>query len=128
MLDDSAASPTAYDDVPGNHFAKYGSSNPIVRRLMHGFLDDFDRFVARNGAKGAYKIGCGEGHLSLRLLVAGLRMCGSDLAQWGTTLGHLQPWSTGGHADLLSRRFDVVELATPLPWTMALCSARGPGA
>ena len=127
MLDETAASPTACD-APSNHFDKYGSSNPIARRLMRGFLDDFDRFVARSGATDAYEIGCGEGHLFLRLLVAGLRMCGSDLAQWGNTLDHVQHWSTGGYADLLSRRFDVVEVATPLPWTMALCPARGPGA
>ncbi len=42
----------------------------------------------------------------------------------GNTPGHVQHWSTAGFFALLQERLDVVELCTPLPWTMALCRAR----
>jgi 2-polyprenyl-3-methyl-5-hydroxy-6-metoxy-1,4-benzoquinol methylase len=45
----------------------------------------------------------------------------SDL---GNTPGHLQRWSGRAFSELLVRRFDVVEVRNPLPWTMALCRAR----
>jgi len=42
----------------------------------------------------------------------------------GNTPGHLQHWSTLAFLDLLQDHLEVVELRTPLPWTMALCRAR----
>jgi SAM-dependent methyltransferase len=42
----------------------------------------------------------------------------------GNTPGHLQHWSTPAFLALLQRHLRVVELCTPLPWTMALCRAR----
>lgn len=201
----------AYANVPGNHYDKYGTANPLARRLMQGFLDSFDRLVGATGARDAYEVGCGEGHLSLRLLQRGIAVRGSDLETsvvdeanarvvaagfkpafaardlytltpeeagaelvvccevlehlpdparavdvlarlsrrhlvasvprepiWrvlnmargkylgdlGNTPGHLQHWSTAGFVDLLRRRFDVVEVATPLPWTMVRCTLR----
>ena len=41
----------------------------------------------------------------------------------GNTPGHLQHWSTGAFLALLQEQLEVVELRTPLPWTMALCRA-----
>lgn len=42
----------------------------------------------------------------------------------GNTPGHLQHWSTGAFLALLQEQVTVVELCTPLPWTMALCRTR----
>jgi hypothetical protein len=49
---------------------------------------------------------------------------GKYLADLGNTPGHVNHWSRGGFLDLLSRRFEIVEARTPLPWTMALCKVR----
>jgi 2-polyprenyl-3-methyl-5-hydroxy-6-metoxy-1,4-benzoquinol methylase len=45
-------------------------------------------------------------------------------SELGNTPGHLQHWSARGFVALLARRFEVVEVRNPLPWTMALCRAR----
>lgn len=51
---------------------------------------------------------------------------GRYVSRLGNTPGHLQHWSTGGFVRFLSRRFDVVEVCTPLPWTMVLARRPGP--
>jgi 2-polyprenyl-3-methyl-5-hydroxy-6-metoxy-1,4-benzoquinol methylase len=42
----------------------------------------------------------------------------------GNTPGHLNHWSKRSFAAFLGTRFELVELRSPLPWTMALCRAR----
>ncbi len=42
----------------------------------------------------------------------------------GNTPGHLQHWSRAGFLRLVADYFEVVEVRTPLPWTMALCRPR----
>ena len=42
----------------------------------------------------------------------------------GNTPGHLQHWSTPAFLALLQEHVEVIELCTPLPWTMALCRVR----
>ncbi|SFV34921.1 MULTISPECIES: methyltransferase domain-containing protein [unclassified Pseudoxanthomonas] len=49
---------------------------------------------------------------------------GKYLADWGNTPGHLNHWSRKGFLKFLGRRFDIVQVASPLPWTMALCRSR----
>ncbi|HEX2360396.1 MAG TPA: methyltransferase domain-containing protein [Solirubrobacterales bacterium] len=199
------------DEAGGNVYDKYASQNPIERRLVAGFLADFDDLVARSGARRAHEVGCGEGELALRMARAGLEVRGSDafagtveearrraeaagaeigfeckpvqeltrgddgaelvvccevlehledpeaalevlaaLAQpwliasvpreplWrglnlarfayvaalGNTPGHVQHWSKRGFRRFLERRLEIVELRSPLPWTMALCRGR----
>ena len=41
--------------------------------------------------------------------------------QLGNTPGHLGHWSKRGFIAFLSERVEVVEVRSPLPWTMALC-------
>ena len=43
------------------------------------------------------------------------------VARLGNTPGHIQHWSRGGFARLVSGYFELLEVRTPLPWTMALC-------
>lgn len=53
--------------------------------------------------------------------------CGLNLARvkyvrtWGNTPGHIQHWSKSGFISLVSNYFEVVEVKSPLPWTMLLC-------
>ncbi len=194
----------------GNHYDKYHTRNPIARRLMQGFLSDFDLLSSRVPPGDVLEVGCGEGELSIRLARKGCRVRGCDIAPevveearrraesasvevvfwaqgiqdlseaeaselviccevlehlehpdagldtlaklaspwlltsvprepiwramnmargkyldaWGNTPGHLNHWSRAGFLRFLSRRFDIVQVATPLPWTMALCRSR----
>lgn len=49
---------------------------------------------------------------------------GQYLLSLGNTPGHLQHWRSRRFLDFLQRRFDVVAIRRPLPWTMALCKPR----
>lgn len=50
---------------------------------------------------------------------------GKYIAELGNTPGHLQHWSKHGFIKLLQTRFDVQQVRSPLPWTMALCIPHG---
>jgi 2-polyprenyl-3-methyl-5-hydroxy-6-metoxy-1,4-benzoquinol methylase len=49
--------------VTGNTFDKYGSSNPVVRRLMAGFERDLDELFEAAAPSSVLDVGCGEGVL-----------------------------------------------------------------
>jgi SAM-dependent methyltransferase len=52
-------------DVPtGNTFDKYGSTNPVVRRLMAGFERTLDELFAQAAPSSVLDVGCGEGVLT----------------------------------------------------------------
>jgi SAM-dependent methyltransferase len=56
---------TSAQDVPtGNTFDKYGSSNPVVRRLMSGFHSTLDELWAKAAPESVLDVGCGEGVLT----------------------------------------------------------------
>jgi 2-polyprenyl-3-methyl-5-hydroxy-6-metoxy-1,4-benzoquinol methylase len=50
----------------GNTFDKYGSQNPLVRRLMAGFEGDLDELFNRAAPESVLDVGCGEGVLTER--------------------------------------------------------------
>jgi 2-polyprenyl-3-methyl-5-hydroxy-6-metoxy-1,4-benzoquinol methylase len=55
----------AATEVPtGNTFDKYGSQNPVVRRLMSGFQRTLDELWARAAPASVLDVGCGEGVLT----------------------------------------------------------------
>jgi 2-polyprenyl-3-methyl-5-hydroxy-6-metoxy-1,4-benzoquinol methylase len=62
----------------GNVYDKYGTRNPVERRLVGGFLADVRELVAQTGAREAHEVGCGEGELAMMLARQGLRVRGSD--------------------------------------------------
>lgn len=66
--------------VVGNTYDKYGTRNPIARRLMRGFEDSVCELVARVGPKTIHEIGCGEGYWVLRWSRLGLAVRGSDFS------------------------------------------------
>ena len=198
--------------VIGNTFDKYGSGNPIVKRLMSGFENALTRFVENAAPKSIHEVGCGEGYWATRWTHEGYRVRGTDfssevislaksyaatkghspdflevksiydvssekdsadlvvccevlehleepekalqalsrldskslilsvpseplwrilnmtrgkyLSEFGNTPGHIQHWSKSGIVNLVSRTFDIVEVVSPLPWTMIHCKRR----
>jgi 2-polyprenyl-3-methyl-5-hydroxy-6-metoxy-1,4-benzoquinol methylase len=62
-----SSAPAVGPAVPtGNTFDKYGSTNPVVRRLMGGFESALNELFARAAPASLLDVGCGEGVLTLQ--------------------------------------------------------------
>lgn len=55
-------------NVVGNVYDKYGTSNPIARRLMQGFLEAVTSLYDIANPQRVLEVGCGEGKLAQQLL------------------------------------------------------------
>ena len=78
--------------VTGNTFDKYGSTNPVVRRLMGRFERDLDELFERAAPQSLLDVGCGEGvlvHRWARHLGEG-RVVGIDLEEESIQAGWAQ--------------------------------------
>lgn len=66
----------------GNTYDKYGSTNPVVRRLMAGFERTLDGLFTLAAPRSVLDVGCGEGVLSEQWAqrLNGGRVVGIDLA------------------------------------------------
>ncbi len=69
--------------VTGNTYDKYGSTNPLVRRMMAGFERTLDEFFRTADAHSLLDVGCGEGVLVHKWaqLLEPARVVGIDLEE-----------------------------------------------
>ena len=83
---------SATAEVPtGNTYDKYGSSNPVVKRLMAGFHSTLEELFAQAAPESILDVGCGEGVLTVEWAerLGDGRVVGIDLddpklrAEWG---------------------------------------------
>ena len=73
---------TAAEVPTGNTFDKYGSSNPVVKRLMGGFHSTLDELWEKAAPSSVLDVGCGEAILTHKWAerLAPRRVVGIDLA------------------------------------------------
>jgi 2-polyprenyl-3-methyl-5-hydroxy-6-metoxy-1,4-benzoquinol methylase len=78
--------------VTGNTYDKYGSTNPLVRRLMAGFERDLDGLLDLADPGSLLDVGCGEGVLVERWArqLQGRRVVGIDLEEDSIQAGWAQ--------------------------------------
>jgi 2-polyprenyl-3-methyl-5-hydroxy-6-metoxy-1,4-benzoquinol methylase len=114
--------PTAGVDGPvvptGNTYDKYGSTNPVVRRLMAEFQLVLDELFAHAAPESVLDLGCGEGILTYRWAeqLGSRPIVGLDLedpkleAQWTTRLRDNLTFRTGDAEQLpfAGGEFDLV--------------------
>lgn len=95
----------------GNTYDKYGSTNPLVRRLMAGFEGTLEELFRRSAPTSILDIGCGEGVLTERWAseLGDGRVVGLDLPDDGLE-AH---WATRTRPNLT---FTTGDLADPLPY------------
>jgi 2-polyprenyl-3-methyl-5-hydroxy-6-metoxy-1,4-benzoquinol methylase len=69
--------------VTGNTYDKYGSSNPLVKRMMAGFERTLDELLAAAAPASLLDVGCGEGVLVHRWAqhLPAARVVGIDLQE-----------------------------------------------
>jgi ubiquinone/menaquinone biosynthesis C-methylase UbiE len=91
-LSGAAVTRDAEGTVTGNTYDKYGSTNPVVRRLMAGFERTLDELWWRAAPRSVLDVGCGEGVLTHKWAqrLGDGRVVGIDLedphlrAEWAT--------------------------------------------
>jgi SAM-dependent methyltransferase len=79
--------------VTGNTYDKYGSTNPLVKRMMAAFEGALDELFARADPRSLLDVGCGEGvlvHKWAQRLGEDRRVVGIDLEEESIQAGWAQ--------------------------------------
>jgi len=66
--------------VIGNTYDKYGSRNPIVRKLMKGYEGALNELLRLADQKSIHEVGCGEGYWSLKWMERDFQVRGTDFS------------------------------------------------
>jgi 2-polyprenyl-3-methyl-5-hydroxy-6-metoxy-1,4-benzoquinol methylase len=93
----------------GNTYDKYGSTNPVVRRLMAGFERTLDDLFAQAAPASVLDVGCGEGVLTEQWAdrIAPGRIVGIDLEDPKLSA----EWQGRRRPNLTFARMEVEQLA-----------------
>lgn len=111
-----SARPPAPTAVPtGNTYDKYGTSNPVERRIMAGFLRALDTALPPAGVTSVLEVGVGEGDVSERVRsryptasVVGVDLPDATLAaEWARRQLH-NAFASASRLPFTDRRFDLV--------------------
>lgn len=102
-------------NVAGNNYDKYGSTNPIERRMMTGFFDSLDAMLAGLTPRTVVEVGAGEGRVTERLVgrfpdatVIGLDLLDDDLAGDWAALGLPMFFGDATQLPFTDRSIDLV--------------------
>ncbi|WP_320669932.1 class I SAM-dependent methyltransferase [Patulibacter defluvii] len=78
--------------VTGNTYDKYGSTNPVVKKLMAGFERNLEQLFVRAAPESLLDVGCGEGVLvhEWALRLGDKRVVGIDLEEESIQAGWAQ--------------------------------------
>lgn len=101
----------------GNVYDKYGSRNPVVRRLMDGFDAGMFELLERiPEPRHVLEVGCGEGHVTARLATRfpRARIVGTDHSQ------RILARARELHPRLEFRRMSVYEAERSGPWDLVV--------
>ena len=90
--------------VVGNTCDKYGTRNPVARRLMRGFHEALEGLVQQASPATIHEIGCGEGYWVNRWRQAGFQARGSDFSARVIELARSNAASLGLSAEHFSVR------------------------
>jgi 2-polyprenyl-3-methyl-5-hydroxy-6-metoxy-1,4-benzoquinol methylase len=97
--------------VTGNTYDKYGSSNPVVKRLMANFESTLAELFAMSDPKSLLDVGCGEGVLihEWAQQIAPARVVGLDLEEASIQAG----WEQRQADNLEYKIMDVSQKGLP---------------
>lgn len=113
---------TGHSDQPaGNYYDKYGSRNPVVRWMMAGFMNSFERLVAASGADRVLEIGCGEAELSIAMARRGLQVSGCDIAPEAVAEAHRRVDAAGVEVELWVQRLEDFEVESRHAAPLVVC-------
>jgi hypothetical protein len=86
--------------VIGNSYDKYGSRNPVVRRIMAGFEASLLKLVHQVNPASLHEVGCGEGYWTLNMLHEGIDARGSDFSEQVIAIARSNALHAGRDANL----------------------------
>jgi 2-polyprenyl-3-methyl-5-hydroxy-6-metoxy-1,4-benzoquinol methylase len=105
------------DGPAGNVYDKYGSRNPVVRRLMAGFDTGMFELLAHIPTpKQVLEVGCGEGHVTAKLakFYPGARIVGTDRSP------EIIARARDLHHGLEFRVMPIADAGTSGPWDLVV--------